>query len=434
MVGLLTTTFSFGLYNALGALIVSHPDQTSRIYSNTLYIFLAGGIILSLTLALISPLINAFTTGDPIGLNVMRVVSAMVLLNALNILSSQVYRLRQKPNYDAIFDVTLTIGRLLAVLIATQIKNLQVFAIATVLIQGILTAAQIRIAYNGIKLYLPDWILIKRIVIDGFTLSIVSQAEWIIQYGDRLLLSILSTSAAVAVYSASYQPSLTIIAVSGPFLYALLPMLAEKWNKGEVEAGLQAIRKNTRFMTIIVIPTIVGLSLIGDNLLVVLATPEFAKGNLLIAFIAIGTGLGAMGINLHYIYHIQQRLTTLRNIFVCTALFNILANLVAIPLLDYYGAGITTFLTFALTFYLLWKYSKFPFTALFDIPTIWRCLLACIPMGLWAYWVADAAVIKLVLAIAGGILFYGVSIILLNVLSLSEIMLLLRSLQPKRPA
>jgi O-antigen/teichoic acid export membrane protein len=423
---------AYSMFGALGATIAQKNLDADQVYANTLYLFLAAGGLLTVVMALGAPVINRFTAQSAMGERIIQLLSVNVLTGSLNLLARQVYRLRLQALRGNVFDVVLGLGRLVAVILAIGHRDLERFAITFTLIQIVLASMQTVVAYWHIPLYRPSLTIMRKLIMDTANFIAINQTEWVIQYGDRLMLSIISTSAAVAIYAASYQLTVILSALAGPFLYVLLPALSQQWEAAGESAGQYVVRRYTRFMLIITIPAVLGLGLTGNSLLR-LISDEFAQGDVLILMIAIGIGLNAIGISLQYVYQVRGQIQTLRNIFLVTAVFNVLANLVAIPLFDYYGAGVTTLLTFALTFYLLWRYLEMPFRALFDMSAIWRCVLACVPMGLWVWWLVDATVIGLGVAVVGGIILYGMSIVVLKVLSFSEIKELLHSLRLRKP-
>ncbi|MCC7446774.1 MAG: oligosaccharide flippase family protein [Anaerolineae bacterium] len=422
IVGLLSTFSSIGLGNALAMKAAnSAPDQAEHFYANALYTFLSlcGGLTVLMWVA--APLLNDLTVRDPIGLTVIHAVAPLVLTSSLNWLASQVCRIRQKPLTFATLDVSLSVAKLVAVILATFHRDLVTFAVTYVLLQSLFTLIEIGVSYRGITLRKPSWAITKDLLRAGVNLSLVSQTNWIVMFGDRLMLSVFATTAAVAIYSASYQLTLILVALGSPYLYALLPILGERWNAGDVAGAQAAIRQSTRAMFIILVPAVIGLTLTGNVLLKLLATEGFAQGALLIGLIALGVALDTIGTNLQYIFYAQNRPQVLRHIYLRAAVFNLIGNLIAIPLLSYYGAGIMTLLTFVIIIAALLKQTQMPLAQLFDLDTLLRCAAACLPMGVWVAVIVDSSIIRLVIAVLGGGLIYGIGILALRVASPAEI-------------
>jgi O-antigen/teichoic acid export membrane protein len=425
-----------GLVNALGVMIVSKPDDADKIYANSLYIFLIVGIVIGAIISLIAPFLNNLTIRQPVGIIILRIVSTIPLINALQTICIQIFRLRQQPFIGATLEISMAAARLIAVVFAAFTKDLVAFSIAYVLLQIITVLPFLLFAYKNIHFPRPSWIIIKETVVHSLNLSLVSQSLWLVQYGDRLLLSILSVSFAVAVYSASYKLCMILVGLGWPYLYALLPALGEKWKNKDLEGLKATVKQSSRGMSLLLIPAVIGLTTTSTVLLRVLATEAFVQGTLLVGMITIGIGIDTLGGNMLYIFFAQGRPEVSRGIYTRAAILNIVANLVAIPLFSYNGAGLTTLLTFGYIFYSLWRKTEMPFTDLYDIGTMGRCLVAGLVMGAWVIATVGSGIVGLSIAIGGGAIIYGVGIIALKVISLDELLAIPRSIirrirQPK---
>lgn len=419
-----------GLSNALSIMVLKETERRKQdiAYSNNLYIFLVLGIGLGIFFFLTAPLINNFTIRKPIGVLVLQVAACIPVINSFQVVCIQIFRLREQPLRGASLEILMIAARLLSAIFATFDHDLLRFSVVYILLQLIGIIPFIILAYKDIRLTRPDWSIIRQMSKHAANLTLVSQSNWLVMYGDRLLLSILATSTAVAIYASSYQFSSILIAFGWPYLYALLPPLTEYWKSNNIIEAQQLIRQTTRAINITLLPAVIGLGLTGSALLSLLATEDFAQGGLLIAMIAAGVGLDVLGTSLQYIFYAQGKPHVLRNIYAQAAGLNILANLVAIPLLSYYGAGITTCLTFVYIFYRLWKKTEMPINALFDLSALGRCLLACLPMAIWVLLTVDSNLPRLGLAMAGGAALYGIGLLALKVISIDELLAIPRAI------
>ncbi len=417
-----------GLANAMGVMIVNKAEDSETIYVNSLYLFMSIGIGLTAIIWIGSPLLNSLTIRNPLGIPILQIVAIIPFINTLQTLCIQIFRLQQKPFIGSSLEIIMVVARLMAALFAAVTRDLLSFALIYVLLQTIAVLPFMVIAFRKMRLLKPSWPILKETSKHTVNLSLTSQSLWLIQYGDRLMLSVLSLSSAVAIYSASYQLCMILVALGWPYLYALLPILGQKWTAGDIEGLQNAVKQSTRSMALLLIPAIVGLTATGSTLLKVLATDNFVQGTLLVAMITVGIGIDTVGACLQYIFYAQGRPYILRNIYLRAAIFNIVANLIAIPLFSYNGAGLTTLLTFAYTFYALWRKTDMPFNTLFDINAMWRCLIASVIMGVWVLAVVQPTIIGLTAAIGGGAIIYGIGIIALKVISLDELLAVWRSL------
>ncbi len=422
LIALLSTLAGAGLGNATAALILNQAEsESNRIYSNALYLFGAIGTMFAALLFLLAAPLNRLMVHHTSGDDVIRWTSPMVLVLALNWLASQVFRVRQRPFTFAVFDISLNIARVSVVVASVFHGDLTIFAITYTISQSVITLIEMVMAYRGIDLQVFSVVTSRQLLRFAVNLSVVNQSNWFVMYGDRLLLSFFTPSTAVAIYSASYQMTLVLVALGSPFLYPLLPIIGERWKADDMMGIQTAIYGTTRLMFIILIPAVVGLGMIGNNLLQILATESFARGGLLIGIIGCGVALDVLGTSLQYIFQVQGRPQVLRKIYIRAAVFNLLINLGAIPLFGYYGAGVTTLLTFILIAILLVMETHIPPPQLFDFHVISRCGIASLLMAGWLWLVVGSTIPHLIVAVGGGVVIYGLAIIQMGVIHIKEL-------------
>jgi O-antigen/teichoic acid export membrane protein len=410
-----------GLGNAVGELLVRDSESRDSVFTNALYLFLGIGSALAVLMALLAPWLNSITVHTEVGENLIRVASLLVPISGVHLLSSQIFRLRQQPLTGAISDIGLVMVRIGAALFGYFSRDIVTFAQVFVTSQGAYIFLEMLFAFRGVMLRKPSPAISTGLIRSGINLSVVSQANWVVMFGDRLLLSFFRTSVDVAIYSAAYQLTLIVSGLGWPYLYALLPVLGEKWRAQDIEGVRAALRNNLRWMIIVLLPATWGLALTGNVLISIVATPEFAVSGFMVGLIAFGIALDSLGTNFQYLYYAQGRTHLLPRIFILMALFNIAANLVAIPLYGYVGAGVITLLTFLFSAVLLVKWAEMPLIDVIDFGALWRCLALMIPMTGWVVWQIGPELHHLLIAIGGAVVIYGAGLVILRVITIDQI-------------
>jgi O-antigen/teichoic acid export membrane protein len=285
---------------------------------------------------------------------------------------------------------------------------------------------QVVLAYRGIHIHGISWDRMRQILTAALRLSVVSQASWLVMFGDRLMLSVLSGSTSVAIYAASYQITNVLLALGWPYAYAALPVIAQRWSDNDIVGAHTAARRSIRGMFIVLRPAAIGLTLTGSHIISLLAPDAFLIGGTLIGLLAVGMCLDIIGIIFQYLFQVQKRTTELSKIYIQAAIFNILANLIAIPLFSYYGAGVTTLLTFLFIIYRLWKVIQIPLSSLLDFRTMFYCVVASTALAAWVWATVAPTIPSLIISIGGGALIYGIGLIALRVISIHDILHTLR--------
>jgi len=133
-----------------------------------------------------------------------------------------------------------------------------------------------------------------------------------------------------------------------PLGFVLFPFLARLWDRGERQEVRRYLEHATRYYLLLAMPACLGISLLSQPLLRLLATAEFETSEILVFWIAFGFVLnGLFQINL-YAFHLTHRTRALSLVLVISAAINIALNLVLVPRMGLTGAAVATATAFAL--------------------------------------------------------------------------------------
>jgi O-antigen/teichoic acid export membrane protein len=191
----------------------------------------------------------------------------------------------------------------------------------------------------------------------GLPLAVMFVFTYAMSQVDRILLGALASSAAAGVYSVAYDIARQAIFV--PLMAVSLvyfPRMVEAY-QGEMGEQVTAIlSENVHYLLALGIPAAVGISLVAEPLLGLLLDPAYAEtGATLIPFVAAGAFLLAVQeFTFNRPFQLAEVTRPLSVIHGAGAVFNVLANLVAIPLYGVHGAAGTTVATYLFTFVVKW--------------------------------------------------------------------------------
>lgn len=158
--------------------------------------------------------------------------------------------------------------------------------------------------------------------------------------GDVLLLAWLRDDAEVGIYRAAVMLVALFPVVADTFTSGLYPRMAR--HLGNVEAATAELRFATRVLLAVSVPAAVGGLLVAGPLMVFLGGPDFAASALPFALMA--PLLPIRFLNNGYamtLSALDRQADRTRGVFLA-ATFNVLANLVAIPLWGAVGAAAVT--------------------------------------------------------------------------------------------
>ena len=159
---------------------------------------------------------------------------------------------------------------------------------------------------------------------------------------DTVILSLYRSQAEVGVYGAAYRVLEILITV--PFLLAgvLLPLMAHAWAKREHEKLGQMISSGVDAMLLLVLPMVAGVALFGQDIMSLIAGPEFREAGYIIKILMFA--VGAIYLNTIFPHAIialkaQKKMIPL---YVAVASLTLIAYLLYIPTYGFTAAAILT--------------------------------------------------------------------------------------------
>ena len=172
---------------------------------------------------------------------------------------------------------------------------------------------------------------------------------------DRLLLGIFIGANAVGIYSIAYSVAKLLRMYALPLRVTFFPEFSRLWEEGDQESCYQYLANGTRYLIGLAVPSVVGLYLIGEQLIGLLSTPEAAAyAPTLLPIIAAGIMLIGLDTLYRQLFFASGKTLLVSIIRVGASLLNIGLNVVLIPQMGVIGAALATLLTFIIGFSVLY--------------------------------------------------------------------------------
>jgi O-antigen/teichoic acid export membrane protein len=268
--------------------------------------------------------------------------------------------------------------------------------------------------------------------------SLGSAAYWLLSLSDRWLVGLYLGANAVAMYAVSYDlTGKTSQLVMSAFSLAWQPAIIRTF-EGQGRAATEAlVSRAARSYLIVLLPATLGLSVLGREIVEVLATREYTAGAIVIPFVACAmfcyglVDLAGRGLTLAKRPDLEAR-----NFAVAGAI-NFALNVLMIPRFGLVAAAANTLLGYILLLalhlltvrrYLAWR---FPWA------TLGRVSAAAIGMG-GVLLLADRAMgslptlARLLILVLLGVISYGVGILLTGEISVGEVVAGVRAAWPRK--
>jgi len=238
---------------------------------------------------------------------------------------------------------------------------------------------------------------------------------------DTILLSVMKGSEAVGIYNMAYKIIENITFFPGMIVGLILPLLS-MYVFSDRRHFNKVANETAKVFFLIVVPLITGVIFLAEDIIAIIGGGEFViSANVLrilifaLAFIFFGNLFNSILISANFQKKLMYVLTF------CAA-FNIVLNLILIPIYSYNGAAIvsvvTEFLVVLLSAYLASKNIDYHFST-----RGWgRILVSGIAMGVFLYSFSN---LNFALSFFGSVFVYGIFLWLTSAITVKEVRSLL---------
>lgn len=249
-----------------------------------------------------------------------------------------------------------------------------------------------------------------------------SVSSWVVDSSDKLVIGVFLGSAAVGCYSPGYALGNLLIMFLTPFAVLLPAVLPEYYEKGDMATVNTFLTYSMKYYLLITIPACVGVSLLSKPLLYMLTTTIIADNGFMITpVVALGAVfMGIYGI-VNNIIILEKRTTILAHIWIAVAILNIVLNILAVPYIGIYGAGLSTLLCYFFAFAVTLIYSKKYASLPFDYKSIFKIMVSSVIMGIFVIIANPTGIINILIVIAVAVVIYFAAIILLKGIDKKEV-------------
>lgn len=333
-------------------------DLTS-LFSTVVYSMTAIGLFVTLIWLGIVFLTPDDIWGDGKLKSLFAYTSILVVVQVLTSAFSGILQAQQRSATLSIFQVVKRYSVLLAVVVTLLFISNSLFGLYTATIAAQCVAVFIlgRHVLKDVRLRLerisPD--LLRQMLLYGLPLLGSEFSAVLLGLGDRYLINWMMGPESLGAYAAAfnlcrYVKTILIVAL----VKAIRPIYLRIWaEKGEA-ATKDFLERTLYFYLMVSIPVIAGISLVGPDLLSVLASEKYASGAAIIPYViagmmAFGT-VSVLGAGLH----IKKQGFIVMALTLISAASNIVLNLILIPIFGLQGAAIATLISYTLLAILYW--------------------------------------------------------------------------------
>ena len=282
--------------------------------------------------------------------------SQFVVLAGLNIMTTSL--LTGVRNWFRIQNAAWSLGAItiiqnllqMLVLIWVLIQSLGIYELVlwSLVADVLLIAAYTLYFLNRNVFSKPSFAWLKSYFRFGIMLLPSGYAIWILNSLDRVFLAQYHTLSDIGIYSICFTIGYTLIQVIVNPIWILFPTkAAEFYNSHQFENLNKLFNQSLKIICWVIFPSILGFVIIGDQLLRLLSTEEFALGYLVVPIILSGYLFLMLSAYFETILALKNKpyMSTIFTVSAC--ILNIFLNYLLIPKYSYTGAAVATSLSFA---------------------------------------------------------------------------------------
>ena len=384
-------------------------------------IILVSNIIISALMLFFSKSIaSALFNGD---VNIAMLLSIIVFLACLNTLLLNFFRTFQQMKRYSIF---LLIQTYLGVFIVSYFAISGYGIFVTVL--GLLIANLLSFLIMGLFIILdigfkiPKFKNVSEYLSFGLPTIPGNLSYWITDSSDRYVIGIILGTVFVGYYSPGYMLGFFITMFLAPFSLLLPSLLPKYYDGNEIEKVRVFLKYSLKFFLLISIPAAFGLSILSKPILIVLTTPAIAmNGYLITPFVALTGLLFGIYAIIGNVIILEKKTKIIGVIWIITAIINLGLNIIIVPHFGILGAAVTTLVAYALAFVLTLFYSVKFFKFDFDLPFIFKSVIASVLMSFIILIIHPEGILEILTTILVSLIIYSFFLLIMKGIDKKEI-------------
>ena len=431
-ISLLLPFVMLGLPYGIGRFLPAEKDKrkASKGIFTTLFAVLFSSIIFALCLFFLADTVATVLLKDVSFAPVIRIASLLVTLQALSQLSVESFMpFRQVKTYSILTIIQTVVEIALVYFFVLFGLGLYGAIIALLITRGIVLLISMPLIISRLGFSLPSFSVFRSYLTFGLPIVPSVIFEWVISSSDHYMIGFFLGAASVGIYSAAYNMGSMAAVSMYVIMFALGPTIVKSYDEGKIEDTKNYLSYSLKYILMLLIPSVFGLSILARPLLHSLTTAEFVSlGIFIVPLVAISMIFEGV----RAVYGRVMMLSKHTRIFtiasVAAGLTNIGLNVIFIPHFGIIGAAITTLISYIMVglimFYNSRKYIRFEV----DWNFIAKSILASIIMTLaiWAF--SPVGIVKILLAVVIGIIIYFAVLLLLKGFKREELKVISKTL------
>jgi len=266
------------------------------------------------------------------------------------------------------------------------------------------------------------WFVLKKFIGYSAPLIFNSLFLWFTKSIDRILIVNLIGLSAVSVYGVSLQISNILSIVLNPINFVLFPRVITSWNMGKKDDVNHFFSRALTLTLVCSIPILVGLLVVSDSLILLLAGKSYATGKVLTLFFLLSVLASMIYQNHLYAIHLVEKTYLLPILFIMTAAMNFVLGYFLTRSSGLLGAVIARFCTFGFMALAVTVWSRKYIQFKLPWMLIGKVLIISLIMGACVSWMPMRSWFQLATVVGTACLIYGVLLLSTGVITKRDLL------------
>jgi len=393
------------------------PQEIRRFYSTVFFGMVGVGAVVAMLWAGLSQLIPAHWWNDSRIRGLFLLTAILVLVRVADSCLSNLLRAEERSRFYSTYSVIRRYAGLAVILfvlffVATTVYG---FFVATVVTETLAVFVLMAMLWRRHQ-YSPVHVspsLLRAMLAYGIPMIGYEIGGTLLSIGDRYVIQYMLGSRDLGLYSAGYNlceylQTFLIVSIG----QAVMPMYVRTWaEKGEKET-VRFVRDALRYYLMLGLPIVAGLSAVGEDLLVVLASEKYRQSASVIPYVMSGMVVDGTVIMLGAGVFLQKRTMTIAVLVAGSALVNLVLTIVMVPRLGIVGAAVATFASYSLLAGMTYLVGRKYLAVAIPWHEIWKYTALAVAMyGLVTQIRLESGLMQLVCRMATGAVFYGALVV-----------------------
>ena len=312
--------------------------------------YLGNALIIKIILAIVMLLLIVFVVKiinyPQETVYVVYLIGFAFIFGSFSGIFNSIFQAYEKMEFQSIGQIITSFLMLLGVLIAIYL-GLGLYAFASIyLIVNLIIfiysffVCSWKFVLPKIEIDLHFW---RLIILESLPFGLTSIFVLIYYYMDTVMLSILipNSNSIIGWYSAAYRLVTPLTFIPAIFFTSVFPVMSNLYGKSENSLKF-AFGRSIKYMIILGIPIATGITILANKIILLIYGQSYFPSVIALQILIWTIPLIFIDSSFAYLFSSMNKQATVAKIMGIVAFFNILANIILIPIYSYIGACIVT--------------------------------------------------------------------------------------------